>query len=579
MTTTTRLRRTRTDRTTAPPAPDSWEVFCDGVIAGTRIVGSLVRLAVERHRRDLVEGPTRGLTFDREAAQHAIDFFGFLRHSKGEWANKVFVLSDWQCFIVAMLFGWKRADGTRRFREGYIEIPRKNGKSTLLSGIGLYLFFADGEAGAEVYTAATKLDQAKIVHSEAIRMVQASPLLRARIAVAKNNLSIVATHSKFLPVGADSDTLDGLNVSGAVIDEYHAHKTSGMFDILNTATGSRQQPLIVTITTAGSNKVKSPCGQKNEYCVRVLLNTSPDDDVFAFISTIDEGDDWRDEKVWAKANLNLHISAKVDDLRRKARVAAQMPSAQNSFRRLHLNQWTEQSERWLDLEVWDACEGAIPATDLHDALRGRVCYGALDLASTRDINALVLYFPPVDDEETGYLLCTFFIPAENITDRVQRDRVPYDAWKDDGWMECTPGNITDYEFIRAKIHEFAEEFALQQVAYDRWNATQIVTQLVDDGIEMVPFGQGFASMAAPTKSFEAKVLGKQLSHGGHPVLRWMAQNVSVKRDPADNMKPDKATSGEKIDGIVATIMAIGISELTVGDNSSSVYDDEDLKIL
>jgi phage terminase large subunit-like protein len=555
---------------TAPPTPPTvypWEAFCDAVLAGTRPVGKFVRLAVERHRKDLLGGAPRGLRFDVAAAQHAIAFFGFLRHSQGEWAGKPFDLADWQTFIVAVAFGWKRADGTRRFRELYIEIPRKNGKSTLLSGIGLYLFFADGEAGAQVYTAATKLEQAKIVHSEAVRMVQAAPLLRSRIRIHKNNLAVLATHSKFEPLGADSKTQDGLNVSGAVIDEYHAHKDSGIFDILNTATGSRQQPMIVVITTAGSNKVASPCGQKNEYMTSILLGTIEDDDVFGFISTIDEDDDWRDESVWAKANLNIGVSAKLDDLRRKARVAARIPAAQNSFRRLHLNQWTEQAERWLDLEVWDSCEGDTPAEDLAELLRGRVCYGGLDLASTQDITAFVLWFPPLEDEGYGYLLCRFFIPKANITERVQRARVPYDVWSEQGWVDATEGNIVDYEFIRAAVLEAAEEYQLEQIAYDRWNATQIVTQLTDDGITMVPFGQGFASMAAPTKSFQAKV------------LRWMAQNVAIKTDASDNMKPDKKTSGEKIDGIVAAIMAIGICELTLGDSSSSVYDDEDLKVL
>lgn len=570
--------RRRTSKPPAPPPPGVpvWERFCDQVLAGERLVGALVLAAVTRHRRDLVEGPARGLAFDPVAAQHAIDFFGFLRHSKGEWAGREFIVEDWQAFILAMLFGWRRADGTRRFRDGYVEIPRKNGKSTLAAGIGLYLFFADGEAGAECYTAATKRDQARIVHEEAVRMVRASPLLRPRIGSVRDNLHVTATHSKFEPLGADDDTMDGLNVHAAIIDEYHAHKTSGVYDKLNTATGARRQPLIFTITTAGANKVRSPCGMKNEYCTKVLLGTVADDDTFAFISTIDEGDDWRDERVWAKANLNLGVSCKLDDLRRKARVAEQMPSAQNSFRRLHLNQWTEQNERWLDLAVWDACAGPWEAAEFSGVLAGRACYGALDLASTRDITALVLWFPPEDGDTAGLLLPQFFIPAENITERVRRDRVPYDAWRDAGWIVATEGNVTDYEFIRAAVHEVAERYQLEQLAYDRWNASQLVTQLVDDGIPMVPFGQGFASMAAPTKSFEAKVLSQGLWHGGHPVLRWMAQNVSVKRDPADNMKPDKATSGEKIDGIVASIMAIGIAELA-GTTSSSIYDSEDLK--
>jgi phage terminase large subunit-like protein len=572
----------RQPKQTPPPPldePPPWEMFCDDVLAGRRLVGKLVRLAVERHRRDMATGAARGLSFDADAAWHAIEFFPFLRHSKGKFAGQVFELSDWQMFVVGLVFGWKRADGTRRFREVYIEIPRKNGKSTLIAGLGLYLLFADGEAGAEVYAAATKLPQARIVHAESVRMVAASPLLSGRIAHVKDNLSVLATHSKFEPLGSDSTTLDGLNVHGALVDEYHAHPSSGVFDILNTATGAREQPLIITITTAGANKVKTPCGIKNEYMTRVLLGTLDDDDVFALIATIDEGDDWTDETVWAKANLNLNVSAKLDDLRRKARAAKETPSQQNPFKRLHLNVWTEQNERWLDLDSWDACAGDQDAHALAEYLRGRVCYGGLDLASTRDLCAFVLYFPPTGDDSLGYLLCRFFVPGENIDARVKKDRVMYDVWRDHQWIDATPGNVTDYAFIKAAVYQAAEDYQLEQVAYDRWNSSQMVVELADDGIIMVPFGQGFASMAAPTKSFELKVAGRQMLHGGNPVLRWMAQNVSVKRDPVDNMKPDKQTSGDKIDGIVAAIMAIGIAELVAGDPTSSHYDTNPIRVL
>lgn len=572
-------KRTRRRKDVPPPQQPVWEEYCDRVLAGIQPAGKLQRLAVERHRRDLLEGAARGLWFDVAAAHHAIDFFGFLCHSKGEWAGRPFDLSPWQQFIVASIFGWKRADGTRRFREAYIEIPRKNGKSTLIAGIGLYLLIADGEAGAEVYSAATKKDQARIVHEEATRMVRKSPLLRGKIGIFVDNLSVVATNSKFEPLGADSETQDGLNPSAALIDEYHAHPNDGIYNVLNTGTGARQQPLILIITTAGSNKAKSACGQKNEYCQRVLLGTVEDDETFAFIATIDEKDDWRDESVWAKANPNLGVSCKIDDLRRKARVAAQMPSQQNAFRRLHLDEWTEQTSRWLDLETWDACAGPVPARELPEFLTGRACFGGLDLASTRDTCSLTLYFPPTDEAPLGYVVPYVFIPAESIVERDKRDRTTYSAWSDNEWLEATEGNITDYAFIRARVHEVAEQFQLMQLAFDRWNASQLVTELGNDGIEMVPFGQGFASMAAPTKSLEAKILGKQIAHGGHPVLRWMAQNVSVKQDPAGNMKPDKASSGEKIDAIVAAIMAIGIAELQVADASASVYDTEDLKTL
>lgn len=562
-----------------PPAPRVWEQYADAVLAGIRPAGKLQRLAVERHRRDLADGHERGLWFDEEAAQHAVDFFpSFLVHSKGEWSGTPFEPSDWQQFIVANLFGWKRKDGTRRYRQAYIEVPRKNGKSTLIAGIGLYLLIADGEGGADVYSAATTIDQARIIHGEAVNMVKKSPMLRGHVGVAVDNLHVERTNSKFEPLSADAETKDGLNVHAALIDEYHAHPTDAMYEVLNTATGARRQPLIIAITTAGTNKVKSPCGQQNEYGQRVLLGTVEDDETFVFIATIDEGDDWRDEAVWAKANPNLGISCKVDDLRRKARVAAHIPAKQNSFRRLHLDEWTEQTTRWLDLAKWDACAGDISARDLPELLSGRRCFGGLDLASTGDTTALVLYFPPTEDDKQAYLLPRFFMPANNMTERDKKDRTTYSAWAAEEWLDTTEGNTTDYAFVRQAVQEAAEEYELVQVAYDRWNSSQLVSELVADGIDMVPFGQGFASMNAPTKSLEARIIDQSIVHGGHPVLRWQAQNVSVKEDPAGNMKPDKARSPEKIDGMVAAIMAIGIAELSPAD-ASSHYEKNDLREL
>lgn len=564
---------------TVPPARRVWDEYCDAVLAGVRPAGKLQRLAVERHRRDLEHGHARGLWFDVEAAQHAVDFFpAFLVHSKGEWSGQPFEPSDWQQFIVASLFGWKRADGTRRFREGYIEVPRKNGKSTLIAGIGLYLFIADGEAGADIYSAATTLPQARIIHEEATNMVKKSPLLRGHVGIAVDNLHVLTTNSKFEPLSADAETKDGLNIHGALIDEYHAHPTSAMYEVLNTATGARRQPLILAITTAGTNKVKSPCGQQNEYGQRILLGTVEDDETFVFIATIDEGDDWRDEAVWAKANPNLGISCKLDDLRRKARSAAHIPAKQNSFRRLHLDEWTEQVTRWLDLAVWDKCAGPISARDFPEHLIGRRCFGALDLASTRDTTAFVLFFPPTEDDEFGYVIPRFFMPGNNITERDKKDRTTYSAWAENEWIDTTEGDTTDYAFVRQAVQEAAENFELVQVAYDRWNASQLVSELVADGFDMVPFGQGFASMASPTKSLEEKIISQKIRHGAHPVLRWQAQNVSIKEDPAGNMKPDKARSPEKIDGMVATIMAIGVAELSPA-NASSHYERNELREL
>lgn len=567
-------------RTTRPPTTvAAWEAFCAAVLSGERVVGKLVRLAVERHRRDLAEGGARGLTFDVEAAQHAIDFFGFLRHSKGEWAGQTFALADWQAFLVAMLFGWKRADGFRRFRVSYTELPRKSGKSTLAAGILLYLFFADGEPGAETYTAATKRDQARIVHEECVRMVKASPLLRSRIRAFRDNLNVERTNSKCEPLGADEDTMDGLNVHGVVIDEYHAHKNTGVFDKLMTATGARRQPLIFCITTAGSQKATSPCGQQHEYSVSVLHGTVLDDQTFVFIAALDPGDDWRDETCWGKANLNLGVSNKLDDLQRKATRAKELPSAQNSFRRLHLNEWTEQDERWLDLALWDACAGPIPADELRDGMDGRTCFAGMDLASIGDLTAIVLYFPPEDDDDPGVLVPWFWVPRANIQQRVRKDRVPYDVWVDQEWIEATEGDVTDYDVIRERYSELASRYVIHATAYDRWNASQLVTQLTSDGAVMVPFGQGFKDMSPATKEFERLLSSRRIVHGGHPVLRWMAQNVTITRDPADNMKPNKQKSGEKIDGLVAAIMAVGWCARTDTDEGASVYDTADLKWL
>lgn len=581
-------RRSAKPKAARPPAPpaasDPVTAYARGVLAGTYAAGRLVRLACERHMRDLEEGAARGLTFDVEAAERAIRFFSFLRHSKGEWAGTPVVLEPWQQFIVGSLFGWKRADGTRRFRTAYDEVPRKNGKSTMAAGIGLYLFVADGEPGAEVYCAATKKDQARIVWDEAARMVRRSPALAKRVTVQKGNLHIAATASKFEPLGADEDTLDGLNIHASVVDELHAHKTRGVVDVLETATGARRQPLTFYITTAGYNR-HSVCWEQREYAVKVLEGIIADDTVFAYIATIDEGDDWTDPAVWAKANPNLGVSVKIDDLHRKCAKAKALPGAQNAFRRLHLDEWTEQADRWIDLAAWDACDGAVDP----EALRGRRAYVGLDLASTTDIAACVLLFPPVEDGEPWAVLPRFFVPKDTIQKRSREDRVPYDVWARDGHLVATDGNIIDYDVIREHILADAEAFDIQQqryrededvpeIAYDRWNATQLVTQLTGDGFTCVPIGQGFASMAGPTRELEKLIVGRELAHGGHPVLRWMASNAAAKQDAAGNVKLDKSVSTERIDGMVALCMALAraMLRLTTGE---STYEDEDLFFL
>jgi phage terminase large subunit-like protein len=528
---------------------DSVTHYALDVTGGRVTVARLVRLACERHLRDLEIAAERGLYFDSEAAEWSIGFFAQLSHSKGEWAGQPLVLEPWQSFVVGNLFGWKRADGTRRFRTSYVSVGRKNGKSTLAAGLGLLLAFFDGEAGAEVYAAATKRDQAKIVWGEARAMVLASPPLRQRISVLTGNLHSERTRSKFEPLGADADSTDGLNVHAAVIDELHAHKTRAMWDVIETATAARRQPLTFAITTAGFDR-NSVCYEQDDYAAKVLEGVIEDDSFFAYVARIDEGDDWTDRGCWPKANPNLGVSVKLDDLERKCDKAKLVPGEQNAFLRLHLNVWTQQETRWLSPEVWEG--GSIgPPEDLE----GRRCYAGLDLSSTTDVTALVLWFP--DDDGGGDALSCFWVPEEALQVRSRRDRVPYDLWQRQGFIDATGGNVVDYDRVRERIKELGTIYEIREVAVDRWNSTQLQTQLQGDGFTVVPFGQGFASMTAPTKELERLLLERSLRHGGNPVLRWMASNVAVDQDAAGNLKPSKSRSTERIDGIVALVMALG----------------------
>jgi phage terminase large subunit-like protein len=576
---------------------DPTTLYAKRVVAGEIVAGKLVIQACERHLHDLRTAKKRGLKWSPAKAARAIRFFKFLKHSKGEWAGQSFQLELWQKFIVGSLFGWLRADGTRRFRTGYAEVPRKNGKSTLTSGIALYLLIADGEPGADVYTAATKLEQAKIVHGEAVRMVKASPALKKRVQIFADNLSVLKTNSKFEPLSGEGETHDGLNIHGAVVDELHAHRNRLVVDVIETATGARRQPLIFYITTAGWDRT-SVCWENHQYGEQVLSGVITDDTYFVYIATLDKDDDWTDPTVWAKANPNYGVSVKPDDLARKCEKARQIPAAQNAFKRLHLNVWTEQAERWLDLEKWDACNSPVDA----EALVGRDAYAGLDLADTTDIAALVLVFPEdveewipigedpapeeLDEQEQEAegrtktvtyfdVLVWFWVPGDTVIERSKKG-LPYLEWKNEGLIEATEGNLIDYDHITHRIDVLAQRYDIQEVAYDRWGATQLIQDLQELGMEVIPFGQGFRDMSPATKELMNVVLAKRLRHGGHKVLRWMASNMVVRLDPAGNLKPDKSKSTEKIDGLVALIMGLDRATRREG---GSVYDERDMLIL
>ncbi len=505
--------------------------------------------------------------------------FAFLRHSKGEWAGQVVMLEPWQEFYLATLFGWMRADGTRRFRTSYLEVARKNGKSTMLAGVGLYLLVADGEPGAEIYTAATVRSQARIIFGESVKMVRQSPDLKSMLTLVKDNISFEGTFSKYEPVGRDSETLDGLNVHGGLVDELHAHPDGEMWDVLETGTGSRRQPLMATVTTAGSNR-QSICFQFHDYTEKVLAEVVEDDAWHGMIYSLDrdpltgELEDWESEAAWLKANPNLGISKKLPDLRDKARKARQMPSRLNVFLQKELNIWTQASTRWIDPERWRACN--VRAVDELE-LAGRRCYGGLDLSSTLDVTALVWVFPPVEGTVCD-VLCRMWIPEENWQDRVKMDRAPYDVWVREGLLTLTPGNVVDYDFILQQVEEDTKVFSVQELAFDPWNATSVTNNIGLPPEKLVEFRQGYVSMNPAMKALEVAIQRRTLNHGGNGALAWMADNLVASRDPAGNMKPDKSKSTERIDGIVALLMAFYRATLQQGERVS-VYEGRGLRVL
>lgn len=536
------------------------------------------RLAARRHLEDLAVGEGRGLRFDVEAALQAIRFCELLPQSKGEWAGRPLLLQPWQRFVVGSLFGWQRlhrgcagcgswiAAGAscplcgveprgeerwyRRFRFAYLEVPRKNGKTTLAAAIALKLAFADGEPGAEVYSAATKRDQARICWEEARRMVLLSSL-RHHVRAVRANLSAEALAQKFEPLGADSDRMDGLNVHGAVIDELHAHPDAGVLAVIETATGSRRQPLILAITTAGYDR-ESVCYQRHEYAEQVLSGTIDDDRWFALIATLDDGDDWRDPALWGKANPNLGVSVSADSLQADVERALRIPAEQPVVLQKRFNVWVQAAERAIDLDLWDA-NGR-----LCEDWAGRPVFAGLDLGAYDDLTAWVLVSPHPDGSAVD-VRARFWVPEARLYASDNRYREQYQAWARAGFLEVTPGRGQDYAAVRRGVLEDCARYPVVEIAVDRlFQAHQLATELAGElGEErIVGVGQGFLSLAAPCREMMGLLLAGGLHHGGHPVLRWMASGLAFRRDPAGNLKPDKASSQVKIDGIVALLMAL-----------------------
>lgn len=550
-----------------------------------RPIGRLERLAYDRSERDhefarKPGGHPKGLYFDDEASTRPIEFIEkYCRHHKGEWAGRPLLLEPWEKFCVRETFGWKLPSGLRRFRTTWLEVARKNGKTELAAAIGLYLLIADHEPGAEIYSTATKKDQARIVWDAAKEMVAASKELRKFVRTYRSSIVCGRLGSKFEPLSADSDTLDGPSPHGHIADEVHAHKDNRVWAVLDTGLGARRQPLTLGITTAGVYRPDSIGWEQHDYAVKILEQVFEDDSFFAFICAADPadervgdpGDDLFSELAQRKANPNYGVSVKPDYLQEQAKKAQRQPSFLNEYLRLHLNLWTQQAKRWLSVDHWRKCNGA--PLDL-EKLAGLACYGGLDLSSKLDLAAFVLAWP-VDGMLA--LLCRFWIPENQVKAKAEKGLKSYENWVRAGHLIATPGDVIDYKFIRREIVELGQQFQITEIAYDPWNATQIATELGEqEGFQMVEVRQGYKSLSEPSKDFEARTVAGKIWHASNPVMLWCVSNAVTSTDAAGNIKPDKQKASEKIDGVVAAIMANSRAMLERG---GSAYDEAGIEYI
>ena len=551
--------------------------YCSKVINNTKHHGELERKACIRYREDLKR---EDIYMDWDKVDLCIKFIEMLKHTEGPLVGETIKLEPWQKFIVANLVGFYYVEGDfRRFNYGYIEVARKNGKSTFLAALGLYFLILDGEGAAQVYSAATKRDQAKIVFEAAKRFAIKNKDISNMLSIQKDNLTDLSTFSKFEPLPSDAKTLDGLNPHFTIVDEYHVHKDDELYNVIKSGMGARKNPQLVAITTSGFNKTL-PCYELRRVCVKILEGEVEDDRQFTVIFTIDKDDDWTDPNVWMKANPNMDVSVQMRYLEGEYNQAKNSSTQVVNFMTKNLNVWTDAAEVWIQTKVWDDQKEPTKLT------KNRVCYGGLDLASTSDLTVFSLVFPEyetIDGKEyvVGFTIKNeYFIPEFAVGERSYRNGVPYKKWAVDGNINVIEGNVLDYNFVKAKIREAAEDYDLRYVAYDRWNSTQLVVDCVEEGLPMEPFGQGFGSMNAPTKEFERMALLKEIRHGGDPVLKWALGNVALQMSPSGDIKVAKDKSHEKVDPVVATIMAIGQSLLDQEENNDTeAYEDRGLLIL
>lgn len=523
--------------------------YARDVLDGKIVTGRPIKLAAERHLRWIEESQEPGSPYkwDPEASERALSFFRFLKHFEGPKANEPVELEPWQCFAIGPIYGWRRWDEetgmeVRRIRKAFTEVGKKNGKSLVAGGIGLLEAFFNGEAGAQVYSAATKRDQAKLVWGASKAMVLASPKLAQRVKV--RALSLYSGTCTYRPLGKETKTEDGINPSCVIVDEEHRHEDRSLIDLLSQSFGARANPLLYIITTAGLVG-ESVWAEDHDYAIKVLEGVVEDDQLWPVVFNLDENDDPFDENVWVKANPNLGVSVRMDDMRQRAKEAREKPGALSDFLRLRLNVRTKSEMKWLVPGQWEKCEGPV------DPPENRPAYGGLDLGATLDLSALAV-LSQRDDGGVDVLM-KFWMPAEGIEEKERRDRVPYRVWVQQGWITLTPGRVTDYDRIREDIAALTNEWDLYEIGYDQHGATQLAVQLEQDGFLMVKVMQSATELSSAITEVERWMSQGKMHTGANPVLRWMADNVILTEDAGGRRKPDKIKGRERIDGVSALL--------------------------
>ena len=514
--------------------------------------------------------------YDEKKANRIINFIERIcTHVKGELASQPFLLEEWQKEYIRQLFGTMNDNGRRQYRTSYVQIPRKNGKSNLVAAIALAVFFVIREPGAEIYCCASSREQAKIVFDVIKQMVRNSPILMRECKIFQNSIVLNGTNSYLKAVAAEAGTLHGTSASLCVYDELHVAKNRDLWDVMATSQGARREPLMIAITTAGLFDPTSVCYELYSYGKKVETGVVEDETFLPCIYEANPGEDIHDVEVWKKSNPNYGVSIKPEYFEKMSREAKSLPSAEIAFRQLHLNQWVNSLASWIADAQWMESSGVVDV----EALNGRKCYAGLDLAAVEDVCAFVMVFPM--DDGSIKVVAKMFVSQAAVERRRNQPGGSYDTFIKDKELIVTEGNSTDYAVIERVIKESAELYDLQSIAFDRWNSNSLVANLTDAGIEMDPFGQGFISMTAPIKNAEVLIKKGLLHHGGNGMLRWMAANVVTKKDDAENIKFSKSKAGDKIDGIIAMIMALGEMITMEGKDVSgtSTYESQEIRML